>query len=704
MKTKFSIVLIFILLSVAFVVPASATEYDMTYEVEGGKLYFDSLTGEIVGADRTITSAVIPGHINGIDVTCIAEKAFYSCSKLEDVIVSSGVLAIQKNAFEECTNLKEVMIEEGLEIIGLNCFVFCYNLEKVTVPASLVSMGYNAVPEGTTIIYGYSNSASEEYSMEWGLDFVPLGRVQTVEFDYNGGVTSGIEYGWYRSSATGAISIYDKAISVETGNCIPQYPEPRKAGYKFAGWIVQTDDEPPAGLTDRNEGVDVMWDTNLPITEDMVLKAKWIIPSVVSFNYNGGTDTAGKKAYSVEVNTGEALSSYPTPVREGYEFAGWFSDYACTKPWQTSTPVTQSLTLYAKWLAPFTPSLDNFVPVSNYYGQFKDVTPNAWYRENVATAYELGLMKGSSDTTFNVRGNVTIAEAITMAARLHSIYFTGTENFVQSGNVWYQTYVTYATQNGITTHNYNSYSRAITRGEFAEIFSNAFPSRALELRNYLADGDIPDVKIGDDYWESIYCLYRAGILTGSDKKGTFYPNSSISRPEAAAIVTRMADPDLRKSFALEKGLTMVDYAGMTVSEVADVLGWDFLYEEDWWFGASKAFYYPDDRVPYIFFFTDYDMRGYALGYETVDIVDFFPANGQSCFVAPGIPSNLTYNQIVNLGLSGELDLMEEGDSEMGSTSQFRYEYNENILILFSWYDNHSPYTFPAENVTVSYHR
>ena len=187
------------------------------------------------------------------------------------------------------------------------------------------------------------------------------------------------------------------------------------------------------------------------------------------------------------------------------------------------------------------PSLDNFKQVNSYWsGKFADVVRGSWYEENVAAAYKLGLMKGSSDTWFNVKGNVTVAEAITMASRLHSIYYAGTEIFVQSGSVWYQTYLNYAAVNGITTRTYDSYTRAVTRGEFAEIFSNSLPERALAQINSLQYGDIPDVDAGDRYWDAIYRLYRAGILTGSDKQGTFRPNSSISRTEAAAIVTRMA--------------------------------------------------------------------------------------------------------------------------------------------------------------------
>ncbi len=61
-----------------------------------------------------------------------------------------------------------------------------------------------------------------------------------------------------------------------------------------------------------------------------------------------------------------------------------------------------------------------FEKVNTYNNNFTDVKPESWYAESVKSAYELGLMTGNSDTTFNPNGNVTVAEAITMAARVHA--------------------------------------------------------------------------------------------------------------------------------------------------------------------------------------------------------------------------------------------------------------------------------------------
>ena len=182
---------------------------------------------------------------------------------------------------------------------------------------------------------------------------------------------------------------------------------------------------------------------------------------------------------------------------------------------------------------------------SNVYtdGMFSDVKEKDWFRTNVAQAYALGLMVGNGDGTFNANGSVTIAETISIAARLHAAY-TG-RTIEKADGAWYMGAVRYAQENGIITRTYTNYNAPIKRGEFALILSRALPADVLQPINEIALGTIPDVASGNE----IYMLYRAGVLRG-DTDGTFHPDAAIRRCEVAAIVTRMAVPGLRVAFAL----------------------------------------------------------------------------------------------------------------------------------------------------------
>ncbi len=196
------------------------------------------------------------------------------------------------------------------------------------------------------------------------------------------------------------------------------------------------------------------------------------------------------------------------------------------------------------------PTLANFAGVNTYTGgQFLDVPASVWYADNVATAYRLGLMKGSSATIFNAQGNITVGETIALACRIYSIYNDDGEEFTAT-DPWYEAYVTYALDNCIITYDYDDYDAKATRAEFAVIMAGALPGEALNKINKITDGAIPDIAYGATYESAVYKLYRAGILTGNDEIGTFAPWSNISRGEVATIATRMADQNLRKNFSL----------------------------------------------------------------------------------------------------------------------------------------------------------
>ena len=194
----------------------------------------------------------------------------------------------------------------------------------------------------------------------------------------------------------------------------------------------------------------------------------------------------------------------------------------------------------------FAEGLGSFeTPVRSYSpGLFPDVALDGWYTPYVAAVYEMGLMQGNSVGAFCPGGNITLAETITLAARIHKAYHTGSADFTQ-GTPWYQVYVDYARENGICTVEYTDYNAPARRSEFAAILAHALPAGELTQLNAVEDGRIPDVPAGAENAAEIYLLYRAGVLTGNDAAGTFAPQSDIRRSEVAAIAARMVRPELR---------------------------------------------------------------------------------------------------------------------------------------------------------------
>lgn len=189
--------------------------------------------------------------------------------------------------------------------------------------------------------------------------------------------------------------------------------------------------------------------------------------------------------------------------------------------------------------------MDNFKSVNEYnLSVFPDVKENNWFFENVSFAYEKGLMYGK-ENGFAPKDNLTVAQVITMAARLNSIYNTGEAEFVQ-GDVWYKVYVDYCISHGIIREGeYTDFNRNATRAEFVRILSASVPESEFGEKNTVSS--IPDVADSETN-APIYMFYRAGILAGSDEAHTFFPDSDITRAESAAILTRIIEKKLRLSF------------------------------------------------------------------------------------------------------------------------------------------------------------
>ena len=182
---------------------------------------------------------------------------------------------------------------------------------------------------------------------------------------------------------------------------------------------------------------------------------------------------------------------------------------------------------------------------------FKDVDPDAWYYDCVRDAWANNLIDGMSKNEFQPEGNLTVAQAIKLAAALNQMSRHGKVRLGNGDTVWHSTYVDYAVANGIIDASYAYASPArmnapVSRREFVKIFYGALPETDYAAFNNVRTNAIPDVKAGDACADEIYTFYRAGILTGSDAYGTFYPGSSIKRCEVAAILIRMYDNAARQ--------------------------------------------------------------------------------------------------------------------------------------------------------------
>lgn len=197
----------------------------------------------------------------------------------------------------------------------------------------------------------------------------------------------------------------------------------------------------------------------------------------------------------------------------------------------------------------------NFKKVNAFRNStFNDVEKSDWFYYDVKAIYELGIMTGKSENSFSPNDSMTIAEAITLVARLHAIFYGIEDPFDQTWP-WYSTYIDYAIRNHykILNHlnqideidyslkNYIDYNAKISRACFTVLIYSAFSGEKFVEINHIPDDSILDVRSSDYYYTAVYTLYKVGILNGAGE-GYFSPQKDIKRSEVATILNRIIYP------------------------------------------------------------------------------------------------------------------------------------------------------------------
>ena len=99
-------------------------------------------------------------------------------------------------------------------------------------------------------------------------------------------------------------------------------------------------------------------------------------------------------------------------------------------------------------------------PVETVKFPFTDVAADAWYYDEVKEAWQNDLIDGMTADKFDPNGNLTVAQAIKLAAALHQMEKSGKVTLKNGDDIWYTTYVEYAIANGIIDGAYGDYTYA----------------------------------------------------------------------------------------------------------------------------------------------------------------------------------------------------------------------------------------------------
>lgn len=262
----------------------------------------------------------------------------------------------------------------------------------------------------------------------------------------------------------------------------------------------------------------------------------------LTFETNGGDSMQAIRAARGKTLD---LSAY-TPMRDGYDFGGWYADKALTQR-ITEIKLSGSKTVYADWKKrePNEPDA-----VKN---PFADVNAGDWFYRDVLFSYEKGLISGMDTAVFAPYANTTRAQIAVIFYRMEgSPAVEGENSFTDvvrdSGTAWFYDAVTWAQKNGIMGGYGNSSfapNDPITREQLAAIFY-----RYAQYKGYDTTQGGMAIREFDDY-ESIsdYAMgamawaVNTGLVKGDSN--LLYPKGTATRAELAALFHRFAENGMK---------------------------------------------------------------------------------------------------------------------------------------------------------------
>ncbi len=243
----------------------------------------------------------------------------------------------------------------------------------------------------------------------------------------------------------------------------------------------------------------------------------------VIFNSTGGSSVA-----TVRVNANALLAQPPVPTKTGYYFGGWYMDSACTIKYDFTQPVTHNFTLFARW----TDSIS-----------FTDLIPGTWYYGAVTSLVQDGIMNGFSATTFAPNATLTRAQVAQILANLSGAV-TSRYTYVPyddvSSDEWYFNAVAWANDVGIiqgTSPTTFSPNAPVTRQDLAvlihryatNVSASVLPQPAAAIT--FAD----NAQIADYARNAVTAMQRAEVISGKSNN-RFDPRGHATRAEVAKMI------------------------------------------------------------------------------------------------------------------------------------------------------------------------
>ena len=259
----------------------------------------------------------------------------------------------------------------------------------------------------------------------------------------------------------------------------------------------------------------------------------------VKFETNGGSAIADKT-----VDKGDKITKPASPTKEGYTFAGWYSDKELTQEYDFGKDVTGNITLYAKWIENENVPTPSPSTEPGWQNPFSDINSNDWFYSDVEYVYTNNLFKGITETEFEPNVTMTRGMLVTVLWRMQDSPAAENQNPFGDvpDNVYYTDAVKWAAENGLVngmSNNLFNPEAEITRQDIAVIllryldYINADYVITEEYRIFADEAEIADYAKN-----AVQVMNKLGIINGKGNN-MIDPQGKATRAEVAAMLRRI---------------------------------------------------------------------------------------------------------------------------------------------------------------------
>ncbi|MBR5156563.1 MAG: S-layer homology domain-containing protein [Clostridia bacterium] len=199
----------------------------------------------------------------------------------------------------------------------------------------------------------------------------------------------------------------------------------------------------------------------------------------------------------------------------------------------------------------FVSSIPNMIDKSVKQITFTDVEEKDWYYNQIMDMANKGLLNGKGNNLFCPDDTMTKAEFVTVAAKI--LYDDKITLNLLNGdvNIWWDKYYRACINNAVFSEEklkYDTMSEGMQRQEMALVAYGLLKDSGSidEINTYEISKKIPDFEmVNEQFKEAVACCYNLGILCGTDEKGSFNPDGTLTRAAASTVIYRIMNPDTR---------------------------------------------------------------------------------------------------------------------------------------------------------------